>query len=220
MKIIVFGAAQLAELVIDNVAEDGKWTVEAVTVEEQYIEKTGPVFNGIKVVPFERIEDEYPADRYKFIVCVGYVNMNDTRRRVFEQIRAKGYDIVSYIHPSATVLTRDIGEGTLIFENAVIGRDAHIGTGNIFYPCSLLAHHSSVGDFNFFAISSSVAGNVSVGSNCFFGNNSCTKNGISIADYTLVGAGCYLSGDTQPYDVYVPARAVRLTDKRSTEINL
>ena len=146
--------------------------------------------------------------------------MNNTRKRLFKLIKEKGYSITNYIHSTALVLSKDIGEGSLIFENVVIGRFAKIGIGNIFYPCSLFAHHSTAGDFNFFAIASSVAGNVTIGNNCFIGNNATTKDSIKISDYTLIGAGSYIAINTEPYGVYVPAKSIKLYDMKSTDFKL
>lgn len=146
--------------------------------------------------------------------------MNAVRKRIFREVRTKGYQIMSYIHPSATVLTENIGEGTIIMERALIGPFVHMGVGNIFYPDAHVAHDSTIGDFNFFSVSCAVAGHVRIGNNCFLGNNCTIKNGIALRDYTLVGAGAYISKDSEPFSVYVPARSARLEGKDSRDFHI
>ena len=48
--------------------------------------------------------------------------------------------------------------------------------------------------------------------------NSVIRGPKTVADYTLVGAGCYISDNTEPYGVYVPARSVHLENKKSTDM--
>ena len=127
---------------------------------------------------------------------------------------------MSYIHPTATVSADSIGEGTIIFECAVIGQFVKLGAMNVFDIGAMISHHSEIGDFNFFAPASTIAGYVTVGHNCFLGANSTIKNGICIGDYTLIGAGCYVSKDTEPYSVQVPARSVTLEGKSSLDMTL
>ena len=172
------------------------------------------------LVAFETIEQDYPPEEYGMFVCVGYNHMNQTRERVIRQAKEKGYEILSYIHPTATVLTDQIGEGTVVMERAVIGPFVKMGVGNVFWADSHVAHHTSMGNYNFFTISVAVAGNIAIGDHCFFGNNCTIKNGIRISDYTLVGAGCYVAHDTEAYSVHVPARSVVLAGKRSLDMRL
>lgn len=146
--------------------------------------------------------------------------MNCTRKQAYLRTKQKGYDILSYIHPTATVLAEKVGEGTVALERAIIGPFAEIGIGNIIWAGANIAHDTKIGNFNFFAIESAVAGNVKIGDHCFFGNNCTIKNGIRISDYTLVGAGCYVAHDTEAYSVHVPARSVVLAGKRSLDIRL
>ena len=218
--IVIFGNTQLADQIIDDINEGGENRIKAVTVEKSFIPTDSDSFKGIPIYPFEDIEKYITVTEHEFIVCVGYTQMNNIRKKIYSEIKKKGYGITGYIHSSATVLSKNIGVGTLIFEKAVIGRNVSLGEGNIIYPCALIAHHTVVGDYNFFAISSSVAGNVIVGNNCFIGNNASTKNGITIADYTLVGAGSYIAEDTQSYGVYVPPKSVLLAQKKSTDFSL
>ena len=219
-RVLIFGMTDLAELLIFHLGRSLDYSISAITAEKKYIsidKMGGGLFRKYPIISFENIEEEYPPRQYSFFVCIGYNKMNEGRRRVFKLIQDKGYDILTYIHPTALVQTERIGQGNLFFENVTIGPYCTIGSGNIFYPCSHVAHHTDVGNYNFMAISCSIAGHVKIGNQCFMGNNSSTKNGISIADKTLIGAGAYLEKDSEVGDVIVPVRSVKI-DRDSFDI--
>lgn len=214
-KIIVFGMNHFSEMMICYLTADG-FDVEAVCADKKYCKDT--VYMSKPVIPFENVEKYYPPDKYAFILCLGYKNMNKLRMEKFYQIKEKGYSVLNYIHPAAIVQTKSIGEGNIVLESAVVGFKVTLGDGNIIYPKAQIAHHTSVGDFNFFAVSCSVAGSVKVGNRCFIGNNASTKNGISVKDATLVGAGTYLHCDSEENGVYVPMRCIKLENKKSEDL--
>ncbi len=215
MKRIIFGLTDLAEVLFYELNSVGV-DIDAFCANEKYIKVTEHL--GKPVFAYEKLRSYYSADEEIGIyLCIGYNKMNESRKILFEEIKAAGYKVLSFVHPSALVMTDKIGEGCLVFEQAVIGPYTEVGDANIFYPKSMVAHHSTVGNYNFFAISCSVAGHVTVKNNCFIGNNASTKDGICIADYTLVGAGACLTTDSEPYQCIVPARSVVLDKHKSTD---
>lgn len=220
-KAIIFGTDQFAEVLyyfLNQPDEKNKVEVSAFTVDKKYLNQT--TYCGLPVIEFEQIEKYYPPEEYGIFICLGYTKMNEIRQVKFKEAKEKGYNILSYCHPTASVYAESMGEGNIIMENVTIGAFCRIGTGNVFWANAHIAHHTKMGDFNFFTISVAVAGNINIGNNCFFGNNCTIKNGINISDRTLIGAGCYLSKDTEPDGVYVPARSVQLTDKKSMDFDL
>ena len=219
-EVIIFGITDLAEVLAYNLENDEQYKIAAITVDKRYLKNPqGGVLQKYPCVPFETIEQEYPNEKYEFFICVGYSHMNEGRKSAYQRIKEKGYRVLTYIHPTALVQTHELGEGNLVFENVTIGSFCSVGVCNIFYPCSHVAHHTEVGDYNFFAISCSVAGHVQIGNQCFIGNNSSTRDKISISDKTLIGAGAYMACSTEPGDVFVPERSVKLA-KKSDQIEL
>lgn len=216
-KIVIFGLTDLALRVSHHILQDSQYEVVAYTVERKYMQEQ---FFNKPVVPFENIEKYYPPDSVGMLICIGYTDMNMVRKRIYSEAKVKGYRIMSYIHPTATISTDTMGEGTIIFERVIIGQFVKLGAMNVFDIGTAISHHSEIGDFNYFAPSVAMAGYVTVGKNCFFGVNSTIRNKVSISDYTLVGAGCYVSKDTEPYSVQVPVRSVTLEGKSSLDIKL
>lgn len=217
-KAIIFGADQFAEILYYFLQQENKIEIVGFTVDSKY--RNNDYFQGLPLVDFENVEQIYPPTEYGIYICVGYTNMNSVREQKYNEAIIKGYTILSYIHPTAVINSEVVGGGLIVMENVTIGAKCEIGKGNVFWANAHVAHHTKMGDFNFFTISVAVAGNITIGNNCFFGNNCTIKNGINIADKTLIGAGCYLDRNTNPYDVYVPARSVCLDDKKSTDFSL
>ncbi len=222
-NVIIFGTTDLAEVLIYHIQNDDRYSISAITVDGDYINKTKgdikerKILSNYPLVPFEDIVETYPPDKYSIFICIGYNNMNAGRKNVYDRIKSKGYKVLTYYHPSALVQSTDVGDGSLFFENVVVGPFCKIGICNIFYPNAMLAHHSVAGNFNYFCSACMVAGNVFIGNNCFFGINSTIKDGIKIADKTLVGAGTYLPHDSEKGGVYVPARSIKLEGKTSDD---
>lgn len=216
-RILIFGINRYAELLFEYMLED-EMQIEAFVVDKKY--HAGETqFQDRPVVFTEDIQKKCPPTEYRIIFALGYTKMNELRKVKQHEFREMGYEIIGYCHPSALILTDEIGEGNVFLENVTIGKHTKIGDGNVFYPCAHVAHHSQIGDFNFFAISCSVAGSVQLGNNCFLGNNCTLKNGIKVHDRTLVGAGCYLANDTEYRGgVYVPAKSMLLDGKDSMEM--
>ena len=217
-KCIVFGGTYYSEMLGEYLETYSDIRVEAHTVHGAYV--SGHEIVGKPVIPFEKIEEIYPIEEYSILVAIGPMEMNNLRKRVFQEIQEKGYVIESFIHPDAKVYTRDIGYGNIILENATIAPYVHIGNGNVIWNCCNISHHTQLGDFNFLAPSVVTGGRTCVGNNCFFGVNSTIIGGIEVADYTLVGAAAYLAKNSQEYDVYVYGKREKLENKKSYEMKI
>lgn len=217
MKVIIFGTNQLAELMCYHLEQDPKYEICAFTVHRKYY--LNDKFLDYPVIPYEDILKNHKPEEYSMLVCVGYYRMNLARQEIYSEIKRNGYPIIGYIHPSAVILSNELGEGSIVMENVTIGLKCKIGEGNIFYSGVNVAHHTTIGDYNFFSVSCSVAGNVKIGNNCFFGNNCTIRNGISVYNRTLVGAAAYLDRNSEEDGVYVPPRTIKL-EKKSFEIDL
>lgn len=199
------------------IEETSSGKVLAFTVDKSFISDN--YLHEFPVIPFDDIEEKLSMDDVEFIIGVGYKSMNSVRESIYNRIKSKNYRIGNFIHPNAIVEANQIGEGSVILSGAYIGKGAIIGNGNIFWNNCNISHDAVIGDFNYFAPSTTFGGFVTVRNKCFFGLGSIVKNGVSVLDSTLVGAGAYLDKNTDPYDVYVPAKSLKLKYK-SFDMNI
>lgn len=217
--LLIFGINKFAELMKYYIENTTDYVVSAYTVNREYVEKKS--IEGTDVIPFEEIDKIYGNKQVKILVAVGYNNMNNVRKKVFDNIIKKGYIIISYIHPSSNIAENiEMSTGNIILEDVLIQPYVKIGQGNIIWSNVNISHHAVIGDYNYFSPMVSLSGNTVIKNNCFFGNNCVIKNGISISDFTLVGASAYINEDTIEYSVVVPFRSKVLSGKRSIEINI
>lgn len=215
-SVIIFGTNNYTEIFEDYLEKEDSYEVCAYTVDKSYVHE--PYYHGKPLIPFEEISEFYPPESYKILLAVGYNHMNDGRKQKYNECKEKGYEVLTYIHPTAKVFTECIGEGSLLMAGCVVEHGCSLGICNIVNPNALISHNTEIGNFNFIAGSCSIAGNVIVKDNCMLGMNSTVKNGVLLEAYTLLGAGAYINHDTCKYDVYVPARSVKLENKKSFEI--
>ena len=214
-KVIIFGNGDFARSMWYYITTDTDWELCGFTVEAEYL--NAATFQGLPLINFDTITDEYPSSDYEIVLGVGYRKMNTIRQRIFLECKQKGYRISRFIHSTALVQTDDVGEGTIILERVVVLPFTSIGLGNVIYSGTQIAHDNTIGDFNLIAGVTSTCGFVTVKNNCFLGNRCMVMDGVTLHDYALVGAGANVNKDMMPYEVMVPARGIILENKKSTD---
>lgn len=214
--LLIYGTGKYADIIYWLAHDVLQLQVAAFVLDQKYI--TTNTYLNKPVVPIEQVIEYYSPDNYD--MTIGFIggNMFTQRREKYELCAKMGYHIPNLIHPSAVIASNvHMGDGNVVFESVTMAPFCDIGIGNIFWNGANISHHAKIGNFGNFATGVSLSGISTIGNNCFLGVNATTKNYIKIADYTLVGAGAYVSHDTNPYDVIVPARSIMLEGKKSTD---
>lgn len=205
-KVIIFGTQDTAELAHFYLTSDSEHEVVAFSVHSNYIEET--TFCGLDVVPFEKIERTFPPSDYKFFAPMTAQKMNQLRQSVYNQIKQKRYDFVSYISSKATVFSNSIiGENCFILEDNTVQPFTHIGDNVVLWSGNHIGHHSVINDHVFFTSHVVLSGNCNVADNCFLGVNATVRDFVNLATGTLVGMGASIIKDTSDWGVYVGSPA-------------
>jgi len=200
-KVVIFGASSLARLAYVYLSEDSPYEVAAFTVNEQYLGE-GELL-GLDVVPFERIEQTHPPERFAMFVAVGYKRVNKVRAEVYDNCRGKGYEMISYVNSTAIHWGHiEIGDNCFIRESTVIQPFAKIGNDVVIGSASLIGHDVVVGDHCYIANHAAIVGHVRIGPYCFIGANATIRDGITIAPECVIGAGAIIMRDTEEGGVY------------------
>lgn len=213
--VVLYGNGSFAQLLKWYMDHDDERKVVAATVEEMY--RNASQFEGLPLIPFERLEEQYAADDVEILLGVGYTEMNNVRKRIFEACKKKGYALAQYIHSSVRLSDTQMGEGNIIFEDTLVEPFVQVGSGNIIWYKSAIAHNSNIGNFNMIAGNASICGFSQVKNNCFIGSGAVIRDKIKIEDYTLVGAAAYAAADTQKYQVVAANKGVVLPNKSSLD---
>ena len=171
---------------------------------------------GLPVVAFEDIEKYFPPDSFLFFAPMSPTKMNRDREKIYNEIKIKGYKLISYISSKATVLTDTIGDNCFILENNVIQPFVEIGNNVILWSGNHIGHHSKISDSVMFTSHVVLSGNCVVEKFCFFGVNATIRDGITIAEGSFISMSTCIIRNTNPWKMYSGNPATE--SKKSTEI--
>ncbi len=217
-KVVIFGTGEFATVARVYLDEDSDDQVVAFTVHARYV--TGDELEGLPVVPFEELETLYPPDEVSMFVAIGFSRVNRARAEIFDECKARGYELISYVCSKATVWgDLDIGENSFVFENNVIQPFARIGSDVVLWSGNHVGHHAVIGDHCFITSHVVISGGVRVGDYCFIGVNATLRDHITIGPSTVIGAGALVMKDTEGESVYTEPRT-RASDRRSSELDM
>lgn len=200
--VVIFGLQDFASLAHFYLKHDSGHEVVAFSVTEEYLpeERT---FEGLPVIPFEGVEHIYLPSKYHFFVPMSHRRMNMLRKSIYQQVKAKGYELISYVSSKATVFPgTKIGENCFILEDNTIQPFTPIGNNVVMWSGNHIGHHGEIKDHVFFSSHVVLSGHCVVEPYSFFGVNATIKDGLHIAEGTLVAMSALITKDTEPWGVY------------------
>ena len=217
-KLVIFGAGEIAELAHFYFTSDSEHEVVAFTVDKAFRKEDR--FQGLPLVDFEEVTEHYSPEEYTMFVALSYVKMNQVRAEKYQNAKALGYPIASYVSSRCTYLSEiPCGENCFILENNTIQPFVTIGNNVTLWSGNHIGHGSTLEDHVNVTSHVVISGNCRIGSYSFIGVNATLRNSINVAPHTLIGAGAILMHDTKEKEVYLPQRAT-LFDKTSDEVEL
>lgn len=211
-KVIIFGTESNAELAYYYLQNDSSFDVIGFSCHSNFIKEKS--FCNLPVIPFENIDKEYSIKSYRFFCPVAPSKMNRNREKIFNEVKAKGYKMISYIHSSVNVNNAVIGENCFIFENNTIQPFVKIGDNVIMWSGNHIGHHSIIDSHVMFTSHVVLSGKCIVHSNTFFGVNSTIRDGLTIAKGTFIAMGSVIVKNTEEWSFYKGNPALK--SKRST----
>jgi sugar O-acyltransferase (sialic acid O-acetyltransferase NeuD family) len=217
-KLVIFGTGDIARLAHFYFTRDSPHDVVAFTVDEDY--RRGDEFLGLPLVDFAEVRRRYPADEHQMFVALSYSQMNKLRAARYEQAKALGYRLASYVSSRCSWLTDSpVGDNCFVLEDNTVQPFVRVGNNVTLWSGNHIGHDSVIDDHCFISSHVVVSGHVRVGAFCFLGVNATLRNSIVIAPHTLVGAGAVVMKDTEEHGVYLAPRSERLP-KSSDQIQL
>lgn len=218
-QIVVFGAGVTAEVVHHYLTHDSPHEVVAFTVDAEFIGDDRLL--GLPVVPFENVEDPYPPDSFGMFVAVGYEDLNQFRAQRYEEAKAKGYELVSYVSSKAGIVgDLQVGDNCFIMENQCLQPHVSIGNNVFIWSGVLVAHHATIGDHCWLASQASIAGSTMIEPYCFIGINATIGHELTIGASSLVGAGSIVTKSAAGKSVFIAkdTELYRLDSRRYLKI--
>lgn len=204
-RIVIFGTLDTAELAHWYLENDSPYSTAAFTVNKEYM--TTDRFKDRPVVPFEELEQHYPPSEYRLFAPMTGVKMNNIRKKIYEEGKAKGYDFISYVSSKATVCDNEIGENCFILEDNTLQPFTKIGNNVVMWSGNHIGHHGIIEDHVFFTSHVVLSGHCHVKERAWFGVNSTVRDYTTIGEGSLIGMGALITKDTEPNGLYIGAPA-------------
>ena len=153
-------------------------------------------------------------------IAISYTNLNKIRETKYNEAKQKGYTLVSYISSKCSYLSQyACGDNCFIFEDNTIQPFVKIGNNITLWSGNHIGHHSTIHDHNFISSHVVVSGHCIINSNSFIGVNSTIGHQVEIGRENIIGAGSIITKRTNDFEVYVPAKSIKL-EKSSSVIKL
>lgn len=201
--LVVLGTGVLARLATSYFGSAGRGI--AAYTEEAPGAATKPGLNA-PVVALETLARTHPPDRFELFVAVGNRDLNAVRQRLIAVCRGMGYDLASYVHPSACVSPEAVIQGNcLVLEQCIVGPCASVGEGSLLFAGSLV-NHDCVLESCCYLSSARLGGFVHVGARSFLGISATVRDCVRIGPDCLVGAGALVLEDI-PAQTFIKAQA-------------
>ena len=81
-QLVIFGTGGQARCAGVGLIKDSPYEVVAFTAHEAYLGDDKGKLLGLDVVPFERIEELYPPERFAMFIAIGYEGVNRIREEI------------------------------------------------------------------------------------------------------------------------------------------
>ena len=188
-RLVGLGAAGHAKVVIEILRLRDEY--ELVGLLDANPKLSGGSLCGIRILGDDTLLGDLhqQGTRHAFI-GVGSVGDSAIRKELFLKLKEMGFELVSAIHPKATVSpSAEFGEGPIIMANAVVNADARIGDNVIINTGAVVEHDCILEDHVHIATGARLAGGVTVREGSHVGVGASIKQGVTIERGAIVGAG-------------------------------
>lgn len=205
-KIIFAGNAITAHILYGYLASDTRYELVGCVVDDAYVE--GASFTEVPSYAFSQLLNLFPPHEVRVIMAMGYDQINGVRRGMFERLKAVGYTMETYVHPSAIVLTKKpLGEGSCVMAGALIEPGASVGANCILWGNTVVAHDAIVEDHCWLAAGAVISGMARIGHSSFVGVNATISNKVEIGVSNIVGGAAFISKCTKQNTVHLARSA-------------
>lgn len=208
-KLVIWGATGPALIVADIIRLCGEFEVVGY-LDNLLPQRKNEAFGGAKVLGGEEELDPLLGAGVRHMVFA--FQNNQARLRLGETAKARGFELVRAIHPTASVASDVIiGAGTVVRAQSAIGPETRIGENCIIGYGVMVSHTCWVGDGAHLSSGVNLAGGVKIGRGTWIGIGATVTDPCQVGEHSIVGAGAVVTRDIPDRVVAygVPAKVVR-----------
>lgn len=211
-RIVVYGAGGHGKVVADILLASGVSTLLGF-IDDDERRAGSSVLNMTVLGGADWLKRE--AARGEVAVALG-VGDNSLRESVSKRCAALGVEILTLVHPDATVSRwASLGAGTVVMAGARINPAASLGRAVIVNTGAVVEHDVVVGDYAHLSPNAVMGGAARLGSHSHLGLGAVILPGVEVGDSAIIGAGAVVVKDI-PNSVIatgIPARVSRHLQK-------
>lgn len=195
-KVVIFGISDFASQVSFYLKNDSDYEIVAYTVDAKYNKIR--TFLDLPVVDFEEVQINYPPTEFTMFVAIGYHKLNSTRMAKFNAVKAKGYQLMSYIC-SRNSYWNDlkVGENCFIMEGNIFMQNVKIADNVIIAIGNKIGHDSIIEENCFITSNVMMGGFCTIKKNSFIGLSAVIKDKTTIGERNILGAGSIMLKNTK-----------------------
>jgi UDP-N-acetylbacillosamine N-acetyltransferase len=213
-KVVIWGATGPALIVADIVRLRGEFEI-AGYLDNLAPQRKNTEFGGARVLGGEEMLDSLVAAGVRHLIFA--FQNNQARLRLGEMVKAKGFELVTAIHPTASVAADAVlGAGTVVRAQSAIGPGARIGENCIIGYGAMVSHSCVLEDGVHLSSGVNLAGGTQIGRGTWIGLGATVIDPCHVGRNSLVGAGAVVTRSI-PDEVVaygVPAEVVRRLNER------
>ena len=185
-KLIVLGSAGHAQVIINGLRLQG---IEIHGIIDPKLPANETVFD-IKVLGNDQVLDHITPQEYDIAVGIGMLPGNTTRRTVSKMIRDKGFEPITFVHPTAILSsTVELGSGVHVMAGSVVQNGVRLEDDVVVNTGALIDHGSIAGSGSWISPGVTICGGVTLGRDCYIGAGATIIQNISIEEGALIHAG-------------------------------
>ena len=172
----------------------------------------GKVINGYSVIGGIDSLEFLSNDTYIVIAIANY----KVKKNIVNKINNK-FKFATIVHPKVWIHDyMTVGEGTIIYEGAILTANIEIGNHVIISPKCGVGHDSIIKDYVSLLWNVNISGNDIIEEGVMMGSGSTVIQGKKIGKASIVGAGAVVIKDVDIYStvVGVPAKTIKVDYER------
>lgn len=175
----------------------------------------GKVINGYSIIGGIDSLEFLPPDTYVVIAIANY----EIKKRIVNRINNK-YRFATIVHPKVWIHDyMTVGEGTIIYEGAILTANIEIGNHVIISPKCGVGHDSIIKDYVSLLWNVNVSGNDVIEEGVMMGSGSTIIQGKRIGKGSVIGAGAVVVDDIDIFStaVGVPAKVIKVNEEKRVD---
>lgn len=208
-KIVIIGAGGVGKevaLIIDQI-NNFRPTWNVIGFLDDNPKNLGKVLNGHRVIGNIEFLNNLSSDIYVVVAIANY----RIKKRIVMNLKGK-FKFATLIHPRVLIHNfMTVGDGTIIYEGAILTTDIKIGEHVIICPKCGIGHDSVVKDYVSLLWNVNISGGDTIEEGVLMGSGSTIIQNLSIGRGSIIGAGCVVVKDIPEYStaVGIPAKVIK-----------